>query len=123
MCCRWRSVIFCFEPLVMQRVSSIIPSGAWNAADAADRVVLDAEDRHRRRMVLIGESGTSFLLDMPHAVSLKDGDGLLLENGSIVWVVGVAEALVEITAKTPHDLVRLAWHLGNRHTDVQLIEG
>ncbi|HEX2656362.1 MAG TPA: urease accessory protein UreE [Xanthobacteraceae bacterium] len=107
----------------MQRVSSIKSVGSWNTAEAVDRVVLDAEDRHRRRMVLTGEGGTSFLLDMPHPVALRDGDGLLLESGSIVRVVGLAESLVEITAKTPHDVVRLAWHLGNRHTDVQIVDG
>jgi hypothetical protein len=33
----------------------------WTAGEAVDRVVLDAEDRHRRRAVLIGERGTRFL--------------------------------------------------------------
>ncbi|HEY1310094.1 MAG TPA: urease accessory protein UreE, partial [Pseudolabrys sp.] len=45
----------------MKRVSAIKPAGEW--AGAIDRVVLDAGDRQRRRIVLKGEQGTEFLLD------------------------------------------------------------
>ena len=53
---------------------------------------------------------------------LRDGDGLVLDDGSIVVVTGQAESLVEISAKAPLDFVRLAWHIGNRHTDIQFVE-
>ena len=86
-----------------------------------DRVVLDADERHRRRITLTGERGTTFLLDLPHATALRDGDGLVLEDGSIVRVAGKPEALVEIMATSPQELARLAWHIGNRHTDVQIV--
>ena len=105
----------------MQRVSTIKPAGQWGAANAADRVVLDAGDRQRRRIVLTGEKGTSFLLDLERPVMLRDGDGLVLDDGTIVLVMGEKEALLEIAAPSPLDFVRLAWHLGNRHTDVQVI--
>jgi urease accessory protein len=85
-----------------------------------DRVVLDADERQRRRTVLTGEKGTTFLLDLPQSTMLHDGDGLVLEDGAIVQVVGRPEPLVEIAAADAHDLARLAWHLGNRHTDVQV---
>ena len=104
----------------MQRASEIRTAGTWNAATAIDRVVLDADERHRRRITLTGERGTAFLLDLPHAVALRDGDGLVLEDGAIVHVAGKAEPLVEIAAATPQDLARLAWHIGNRHTDMQV---
>ena len=52
---------------------------------------------------------------------LRDGDGLVLDDGSVVHVAGKPEALVEVTATTPQALARLAWHLGNRHTDVQIV--
>ena len=90
-------------------------------ARVLDRGVLDAAERHRRRIVLTGEGGTSFLLDLPHATMLRDGDGLVLEDGSIVRVAGKREPLVEITAENSSDLARLAWHIGNRHTDVQIV--
>jgi urease accessory protein len=107
----------------MQRASKVRAAGEWNGADAIDRVVLDAGDRHRRRMTLSGEGGTSFLLDLSQATPLRDGDGLMLDDGSMVAVVGKREPLVEIAAANPQELARLAWHLGNRHTDVQVMDG
>lgn len=104
----------------MQRVTDIRHAGAWDAGAAIDRVLLDSGDRHRRRAVLTGERGTSILLDRPQPVSLRDGDGLVLEDGAIVAVAGEPEALAEIGVYAPRMLVSLAWHLGNRHTDVQI---
>jgi urease accessory protein len=105
----------------MRRASAVKTAGNWDAATAIDRVVLDADDRHRRRVTLTGEGGIAFLLDLPHAAALRDGDGLVLEDGAIVRVAGKPEALLEITAASAHDLVRLAWHIGNRHTDMQVM--
>ena len=104
----------------MHRVTSIRHKGDWDAAAAIDRVVLDASDRHRRRIVLTAEKGTECLLEFGKLVVLRDGDGLVLDDGSIILVAGAPEPLVEISAHTPLDVVRLAWHLGNRHTDVQI---
>jgi urease accessory protein len=105
----------------VRRASEIKTVGTWNLATAVDRVVLDADERHRRRITLTGEGGTTFLLDLPHATALKDGDGLVLEDGSIVRVAGKPEQLLEISAASPRELARLAWHIGNRHTDVQIV--
>jgi urease accessory protein len=105
----------------MKRASAIKAAGGWRTALAIDRVVLDAGDRNRRRIVLTGEKGTEFLLDFAKPMTLRDGDGLVLDDGSIILVSGAPEALVEICASSALDAVRLAWHLGNRHTDVQVI--
>jgi|GEM_PF-35155 len=102
----------------MLRAASVVRSGEFDDARVLDRVVLDADDRNRRRVVLTGEGGTTFLLDLPQVATLRDGDGLVLDDGSIVRVIGVAEPLAELTTATPLDFVRLAWHLGNRHADV-----
>ncbi len=107
----------------MKRATAIKHADAWNPTEAVDQVVLDAGQRHRRRAVLKGEGGTIFLLDLPRPVMLRDGDGLVLDDASIVRVVGRPELLVEIAAATPQELARLAWHIGNRHTDVQVIGG
>jgi urease accessory protein len=107
----------------MLRAASVLHSGEFDDARVADRVVLDADDRNRRRLVLTGQGGTTFLLDLPQATALKDGDGLLLDTGAVVRVTGLAEPLAEITAATPLDFVRLAWHLGNRHADVAFAPG
>jgi len=105
----------------VRRVTEVKRAGAWSAAPA-DRVVLDADDRQRRRVVLTGENGTKVLVDFEKPVTLRNGDALLLDDGSLVAVTGQAEPLVEVAAKVPGELVRLAWHIGNRHTDIQFIE-
>ena len=105
----------------MRRASEIRNAGTWNAATAIDRVVLDADERHRRRITLAGERGTVFLLDLPYAIALRDGDGLVLEDGAIVRVAGKPEPLIEIAAASPDELARLAWHIGNRHADLQVV--
>jgi urease accessory protein len=107
----------------MLRAASVVRSGEFDDARVVDRVALDADERNRRRVVLTGEGGTTFLLDLPQAGALRDGDGLVLGGGAIVRVIGVAEPLAEMTAATPLDFVRLAWHLGNRHADVAFAPG
>lgn len=106
----------------MKRVTEVRRAGAWDAAPA-DRVVLDADDRQRRRIVLEGEKGTKLLLDFEKPVTLRNGDALVLDDGSLVAVAGQAEPLVEVSARAPAELVRLAWHIGNRHTDIQFVGG
>jgi urease accessory protein len=96
-------------------------AGFWDAATAIDVVVLEANDRHRGRIMLKGERSTDFLLDLDEAVALRDGDGIMLDDGSVVLIAGRPEPLAEIAVRTPLALVRLAWHLGNRHTDVQIV--
>ena len=104
----------------MRRAYSVRQAGQWDNAAAIDRVVLDANQRHRRRLVLTAERGTTLLLDLPRATTLRDGDGLVLEDGALVRVIGKPEPLFEIAAANAIELARLAWHLGNRHADVQV---
>ncbi len=105
----------------MKRAREVKAAGDWDNANAVDSITLDAHERHRRRVVLSGERGTKFLLDLPLATALHDGDGLLLDDGGIVRVVGRPEPLIEIAAADAHELARLAWHIGNRHIDVQIV--
>lgn len=100
--------------------NEVRPAGAWNEAITADTVVLDYDGRHRRRLAMTGEAGLAFLLDLPQAVVLRDGDGLLLCDGRMVRVKAAPEPLVEIAAPNVAALVRIAWHLGNRHLPTQL---
>jgi urease accessory protein len=105
----------------MRRAYSVRQAGQWDNALAIDRVVLDASERHRRRLVLTAERGTTLLLDLPHATTLRDGDGLVLDDGAVVGVIGKPEPLHEITTASACELTRLAWHLGNRHAEVQVV--
>lgn len=104
----------------MRRACEVRPAGAWNETSAVDSIALDAHERHRRRIVLTAERGTQFLLDLPQAAALRDGDGLLLDDGRIVRVAGRPEPLLEIRAASAEQLARLAWHIGNRHVEVQI---
>jgi len=100
------------------RATAVIPADRFEAA--ADTVVLDREDRHRRRMAMTGEGGLAFVLDLAEPTVLEDGDGLVLEDGRIVRVRAAEEDLVAITATSAANLVRIAWHLGNRHLPTEL---
>ncbi|HET9619214.1 MAG TPA: urease accessory protein UreE [Pseudolabrys sp.] len=104
----------------MKRVTAIKPAGEWDVGAARDAVVLDAQDRHRRRVVFVGEEGATYLLDLPRPAQLRDGDALVIEDGTFVRVSGKPEPLVEIGASSAHELARLAWHIGNRHIEVQI---
>ncbi|MFL6797038.1 MAG: urease accessory protein UreE [Xanthobacteraceae bacterium] len=105
----------------LPRASGVCRAGSFSEPAIIDRVVLDAAERHRRRIVLTAERGTRFLLDLPQATTLHDGDGLVLEDGSIIRVAGKAETLIEVTATSAQHLARLAWHIGNRHVDMQVL--
>jgi urease accessory protein len=105
----------------MKRAYVVKPVGTWPTSSAVDRVILSADDRQRRRMMLTAEDGTEFLLDLPRPTTLCPGDGLVLNDGTVVAVAGEPEALSEIIPAAQSDLVRLAWHLGNRHAPIQIL--
>ena len=102
------------------RAREVLPAGGWDTMREIDRVLIDYDRRFRRRIVLTTVSGAEVLIDLPVAVRLRDGDGLLVDGG-VVRVCAQAEELMEIHAHEEGDLVRIAWHLGNRHLPVQLL--
>jgi urease accessory protein len=104
----------------MIRATEVRGQYRWTEAPA-DTVVLDFDDRHRRRMAMTGTRGLEFLLDLENAVALRGGDALVLEDGRLVEVVAAPEPLVEIRGADPQHLVRIAWHLGNRHLPTQIM--
>ena len=103
----------------MPRVVEIVPRGEW-PAPAADRITLDQDARHRRRILLTSDNGVSCLLDLPHAVQMRQGDALLLDDDRLIEVLAAPEDLLEVRAASPATLLKLAWHLGNRHLAAQL---
>ena len=106
----------------MRRIVAVESQPLPGAADD-DTVRLDHDQRTRRRMVFRTEGGAAILLDMPRPVRLHDGDALRLDDGGRVRVEAIAEALIEIAAPSTAALVRIAWHLGNRHLPTQLLDG
>ena len=103
----------------MIRATHVRGQHRWSESPA-DTVVLGFDDRHRRRMVMAGTHGLEFLLDLESAVALRGGDALVLEDGRMVEVVAAPEPLLEIRGRDPQHLLRLAWHLGNRHLPTQI---
>ena len=93
-------------------------TGHWEGA--AQSCLLTYEERFLRRKVLATVDDQKFLVDLEHTESLNHGDAFLLADGSLIEVQAATEALLEVTGK---DLVRLAWHIGNRHTPCQIEEG
>ena len=77
------------------RAIAIKAADSWSG-EPADRVVLDYDDRHRRRIAMTADEGTAFLLDLPSPAELRGGDALLLEDGRLVEVVAAPEPLLEI---------------------------
>ena len=104
----------------MLRATTVLARGDWSV-EAADTVVLDHDERHRRRISLTGVRGLAFLLDLPETVMLRSGDALGLEDGRLVEVVAAPELLAEVKCGSLPELARAAWHLGNRHLPIQII--
>ena len=104
----------------MQRASIHRPAGHWPKEQAAGSLTLDFDARHRRRIRLPVDQGEDVLLDLSKAVAMADGDGLQLEDGRWLKVQAAAEMLVEVRHKDPYQLMRLAWHLGNRHVTTEI---
>ena len=104
----------------MIRATKVHGAHRWTEAPA-DTVVLDFDDRHRRRMAMTGTQGLEFLLDLENAVALRGGDALVLDDDRLIEVVAAPEPLLEIRGQDPQHLVRVAWHLGNRHLPTQIM--
>ncbi len=95
-------------------------AGHWPQEKAAGSLTLDFDARHRRRIRLKADDGEEVLLDLPNAVAMADGDGLQLDDGRWLRIQAAAEPVVEIRHQELKQLVRLAWHLGNRHLPTEI---
>ena len=104
----------------MLRATSVVRKAAVKADKVVETLTLDHEDRNRRRLALKGDGGLDILLDLDKATALSDGDAVKLEDGRLVQIKAAPQALLEIRAENPLRLMRVAWHIGNRHTPAQL---
>lgn len=108
------------DVIALRRATAVRSAGSWPTDDAVCSVTLDFDQRHRRRIRLTDDDGHPFLLDLAAATRLCDGDGLCMADGSWMLVVAAAEPVADIRAKPNRLLTRIAWHLGNRHTPVEI---
>ena len=105
----------------MQTVLEYTPAGTEFSGPKIGTITLDFDSRRRRRIRLTADDGTAFLLNLAEVSTLRDGDVLRLENGDGITVKAAAEPVVDVTCKNTAELVRVAWHLGNRHLPTQLL--
>lgn len=103
----------------MFRVLAHIPAADVKSAPY-DTIILEADDRRVRRKVLRLRGGDEILVDFPAPITLGHQDALQLEDGRFVGILAANERLYEIRGRDRTHLVRLAWHLGNRHLPAQL---
>jgi urease accessory protein len=104
----------------MIRATAIVRRPAVKAERVADSLILDHEARQRRRVALTGEGGLEFLLDLERASVIEDGDAVKLEDGRLVQIKAAPERLIAITTDNPLRLMKVAWHLGNRHVATEI---
>jgi urease accessory protein len=104
----------------MIRATSIIRRDAVESDRIVDIITLDHGDRHRRRIMLNADGGTTFMLDLDKADVLEDGDAICLDSGWLVEVKAAPERLIEVSMPDSLDLLTLAWHIGNRHVPAEI---
>lgn len=104
----------------MIRATSVVRRAAVKAERIVDTVTLDHEGRQKRRVSLKADGGLDVLVDLEKATVLADGDALKLDDGRLVLVKAAPERLLEVRAENPLRLLRVAWHIGNRHTPAEV---
>ena len=88
-----------------------------HGGDAVDTVTLDYEARFLRRKRLVSDGGEAFFVELAETRSINQGEGFRLDDGRVIAVMAAPEPLLVVR----HDnLVRIAWHVGNRHTPCQV---
>lgn len=87
---------------------------------ATDRVLLDYDERSRRRALMRTEGGLEILLDQERPRHLRHGNAFVLADGQEVLIEAKRESLIAISCADIATLVRIAWHLGNRHLLTQI---
>ena len=105
----------------MRHATQVISKSKWVPTEAKGTVTLCFEDRFRRRVRLIDDAGEPFMLDLAHATRFEDGDGLVLTEGGVLLVRAAIEDVLEVIGKDAQHTARLAWHIGNRHTPVEVL--
>ncbi|EAR52773.1 urease accessory protein ureE [Oceanicola granulosus HTCC2516] len=86
------------------------------SGEMIDHCLLGYDDRFLRRKVIGTVGGRRLLVNLARTTSLDHGDAFVLEGGGLVGVRAAPEPLYAVTG----DLLRLAWHIGNRHTPCQI---
>lgn len=87
------------------------------------RLALPFESRQKSRLRTQLESGESVALALPRGEVLRGGDLVTASDGRVIEVVASPEKLLNVECRSPAELARAAYHLGNRHVPVQVGDG
>ena len=111
----------------MLQVSKCIPQGQGLAPvllKRASTAELDWDVRQKSRFDATDSLGRALGIFLPRGTAVRGGDVLLAEDGSLINVVAAPQSVLKITHctehGTPYDLIRAAYHLGNRHVPIEL---
>jgi urease accessory protein len=111
----------------MIQISKCMPQGAGLAPvllKRAHTVELDWDVRQKSRFDCTDSAGRQLGVFLPRGTTVRGGDVLVAEDGSLVRVVAAPQTVLRITHcsahGTPYDLIRAAYHLGNRHVQIEL---
>ena len=111
----------------MPQASKLIPKGAGLAAallKRASTLELDWDTRQKSRFEATDSAGRTLGVFLPRGTVVRGGDVLVADDGSLVLVLAAPQAVLKITHctdhGTPYDLIRAAYHLGNRHVPIEL---
>lgn len=86
----------------------------------APKLVLPFGERSKSRLRATLDNGTEAALFLPRGTVLRGGDLLVAEDGTFIEVLAAAESVLQVTSTDPLALMRAAYHLGNRHTPVEV---
>ncbi len=105
----------------MPRATSFIAAYERGNRATADTVILNYTLRSTGQSGVISVKGQLIDIDLHGGVRLRTDDLLVLEDGAFIEVVAAAEPLLEARAPDLAALARIAWHIGDRHIQAQLL--
>ena len=106
----------------MPRATRVLRAAERRDTSAVDTLILPHAQRQAQKGFLFGVKGTCVEIDFAELVRLRTDDALVLDDGGLVEIVAEPEPLIEARAADLPALARLAWHLGDRHVPVQVLE-
>ncbi|MFT0172043.1 urease accessory protein UreE [Paraburkholderia mimosarum] len=86
----------------------------------APTLTLPYDARCRSRFAATLDTGEEVGVVLPRGTVLRDGDILVADDGGLVRVIAAAESVLRVSARDRLTLTRAAYHLGNRHTPVEV---
>jgi urease accessory protein len=105
----------------MLTASSLLPALLVKQEQVIDTLILPHNERHKRKFAFTCDKGTEVMLNLEKALHMKHGEALVTQEG-LILIQAALEDCLEIVSPNPSRLLKLAWHIGNRHTPAEITE-